>query len=159
MRWSELGDSACTLARALSAIGDRWSLVLLREAFFGVRRWEDFQRQTGASPKIVADRLGKLVGHGILERRPYSERPPRDEYRLTAKGRDLYPVLMAVSQWGQRWMGDPERPPVVHVHRGCGRPMRPVMVCDACGEPVRAADVAIDIDPAYAAERARRAAG
>ncbi|MCC7272649.1 MAG: helix-turn-helix transcriptional regulator [Alphaproteobacteria bacterium] len=158
MRWSEVGNSACTLARALSAVGDRWTLLVLREAFLGVRRYEDFQRQTGAAPKLVSDRLAKLVRHGMLERRRYQERPARDEYRLTDKGRDFYPVMVTLSQWGQRWMGDPERPPVTLVHKGCGRPMAPALVCPECGEAVGPGDSTMRIDPAYAAERAGRAA-
>ena len=89
MRWSEIGSETCSIARALSAIGDRWSLLILREAFLRTRRFADFQRHLGAARNLVADRLGKLVESGILERRQYQDRPARFEYILTRKGRDL----------------------------------------------------------------------
>ncbi len=157
MRWSEIGGSSCTVARALAIVGDRWTLLVLREAFFGVRRFEDFQRLTAASPRLVADRLAKLVAEGVMEKRRYQDRPARDEYRLTAKGRDLHATMLSLSQWGQRWMGDPAAPPVTLTHAGeggCGRPLRPVLVCAECGEPVRPADTQVEFGPEYAAERA-----
>lgn len=157
MRWSEIGESSCSLARALAVLGDRWTLLVLREAFFGARRFEDFQRMTQASPRLVAGRLAKLVAEGLMEKRRYQERPARDEYRLTAKGRDLHAAMLSLSQWGQRWLGDPENPPVLLTHRGgCGRPLRPVLVCAECGEPVRPTDVEVELGAAYAAERSSR---
>ncbi|WP_374449124.1 winged helix-turn-helix transcriptional regulator [Stella sp.] len=157
MRWSDIGHSSCSIARALAIVGDRWTMLILREAFFGVRRYEDFQRLTQASPRLVADRLGKLVAEGVLEKRLYRERPTRHEYRLTEKGRELHPVMVTLSLWGQRWMGDPARPPVTLRHRpdrGCGRPTRPVLVCRECGEPVGAHDIAVEFGEEYADERA-----
>lgn len=161
MRWSEIGRSTCSIARALAIVGDRWTLLVLREAFFGVRRYEDFQRLTQASPRIVADRLGKLVAEGVLEKRQYQDRPARYEYRLTEMGRDLHPVMVTLSLWGQRWMADPSGPPVTLVHRadrGCGRPTRPVLVCQECGDPVGARDITVEFGAAYADERAALAA-
>ncbi|BBK45389.1 hypothetical protein STVA_54090 [Allostella vacuolata] len=157
MRWSDIGESTCSIARALAIVGDRWTLLILREAFFGVRRFEDFQRLTQASPRLVADRLGKLVAEGVMEKQAYQERPVRHEYRLTAKGRELHPVMVTLSLWGQRWMGAPDGPPVTLVHRGCGRPTRPVLCCSECGEPVGARDIQVEFGQAYAAERARLA--
>ncbi|BBK34793.1 HxlR family transcriptional regulator [Stella humosa] len=161
MRWSDIGDSACSIARALAIVGDRWTMLVLREAFFGVRRFEDFQRLTGASPRLVSDRLAKLVAEGVMDKRPYQDRPVRHEYRLTAKGRELHPVMVMLSLWGQRWMGDPARPPVRLVHRadrgGCGRATRPTLVCAECAGPIAPGDIAVEFSPAYAAERAARA--
>ena len=155
MRWTDIGHSACSIARALAIVGDRWTLLVLREAFFGVRRYEDFQRLTQASPRIVADRLAKLVAEGVMEKQRYQERPARYEYRLTPMGRELHPVMVTLSLWGQRWMGDPARPPVRLVHRtGCGRPTMPVLVCSECSEPVSAGDIAVEFGDAYAEERA-----
>src|SRR4051794_28440079 len=94
---------SCAVGAALTHLGDRWTLLVLREAFFGVRRFEELRRNTGAAKNILADRLARLVEAGILERRRYSERPPRDEYRLTEKGIELWPVIMALARWGGKW--------------------------------------------------------
>ncbi len=136
MRWRDIGSEICSVARALSAVGDRWTLLVLREAFLRTRRFEDFQSRTGAARNIVADRLQKLVEQGILERRPYQTRPTRHEYRLTEKGLDLYPVVLSLAAWGDRWMAGEEGQPVEHVHRHCGQVMRPLQVCSECGEPI-----------------------
>jgi DNA-binding HxlR family transcriptional regulator len=134
MRWDEIGSTPCSLARTLSVVGDRWTLLILRQAFAGTRRFRDFQAQLGLTPHRLAERLRKLVDEGILERRRYQERPVREEYRLTEKGRDLYPVLMAMFRWGDRWMAGAAGPPVVFVHRPCGHDAAAAMVCTHCGE-------------------------
>ena len=137
MRWSEIGGETCSIARTLSAIGDRWSLLILREAFLRTRRFADFQRRIGVARNILAGRLDHLVAEGILERKRYSERPLRFEYRLTEKGLDLHTVLMALVAWGDDWMDEnDEGRPVLHVHRGCGEVMHMVGVCSECGEPI-----------------------
>ena len=104
MRWDELADEACSLSRAVSVIGDRWTLLILRDCFLRVRRFEDFQARLGITRPILADRLRKLVGSFVLAKVPYRQRPPRYEYRLTQKGLDLYPVLMSLVHWGDRHM-------------------------------------------------------
>ena len=137
MRWSEIGEQTCSVARTLSVVGDRWTLMILRDCFLGTRRFADFQRHLGAARNLVADRLGKLVDHGILERRQYQDRPPRLEYVLTRKGRDLQPLMLAMVAWGDRWMDeDGAGPPIENVHEGCGRPMHLHGVCSECGEPL-----------------------
>jgi DNA-binding HxlR family transcriptional regulator len=132
---------ADSVERTLSVVGDRWSFLIMREAFFGVRRFDAFLGQTGASPNMLADRLKKLTEHGLLERRPYQERPLRFEYRMTEKGRDLYPITLALMQWGDSWMAGEEGPPLKLVHTTCGQVMRPRMVCDVCGGAIDARDV------------------
>lgn len=141
MKWEEIGDVRCSVARTLSVVGDRWTLLILRDAFVGVRRFDAFQKSLGLTRHLLADRLKKLVEHGILERRRYQERPERHEYRLTDKGIDLYPVLIAIVGWGDRWMAGDEGPPLVYRHRGCGRVARPELHCPACGDPVGARDI------------------
>src|SRR5262245_26564807 len=136
MRWRDIGDLPCSVARALSIVGDRWTLLVLRDAFLGIRRFEDFQADLGTSRHRLADRLRKLTRAGILERVRYQERPARFEYRLTEKGRDLYPVVVSLTRWGDRWMVDDEGPPLELVHRGCGQRIMPHLACPACGEPV-----------------------
>jgi DNA-binding HxlR family transcriptional regulator len=142
MRWSEIGEQRCSVARTLSVIGDRWTMLVLREAFRGVRRFDEMQRQTEAPRPILSDRLRVLVDEGVLERRPYGNHPDRFEYRLTEKGIDLYPVIVSLLTWGDRWMGDGEDlPPVELRHKGCGHLMHPELACPECGEWLGARDV------------------
>ena len=137
MRWSDIGGETCSVARTLSAIGDRWSLLILREAFLRTRRFADFQRRIGVARNILATRLDHLVAEGILERQRYSERPERFEYRLTEKGLALHTVLLALVAFGDDWMdAQDEGRPVEHVHRSCGEVMHMVAVCSECGEPI-----------------------
>ena len=128
----------CAIAAALDFVGDRWSLLVLREAFFGVRRFEAMREKTGAARNILADRLAKLVDAGILRREPYSERPPRYEYRLTEKGLDLYPVIVTLGQWGARWGAFSVGPAISLQHKACGAVIQPTLACPECGEPVDA---------------------
>ena len=101
----------CSVARTLSIIGDRWTLLVLRDAFLRTRRFEDFQRQLGVTRHLLADRLRKLVAAGILEKVRYQEKPTRYEYRLTEKGLELHPVIVSMLRWGDRWMADEHGPP------------------------------------------------
>src|SRR4051794_6710780 len=112
-------DQNCSIARALELIGERWTILIVRDAFLGVRRFDDFQRSLGLSRGVLVDRLNRLIEAGILERRPYQERPERFEYRLTEKGRDLWPVTVALLKWGDRYYAD-DGPPRLILHRGCG---------------------------------------
>jgi DNA-binding HxlR family transcriptional regulator len=141
MRWSDIGGQTCSIARTLSVIGDRWTLLVLREAFLRTRRFEEFQAHLGATRHVLADRLQKMVEHGIFERVQYQERPARYEYKLTEKGRDLYSVIVSLLGWGDRWMADESGPPVELVHRACGHQMVPVPTCPHCGGQVTARDV------------------
>jgi DNA-binding HxlR family transcriptional regulator len=141
MRWDEIGSLRCSIARTLSVIGDRWTLLILRDAFLGVRRFEDFQRTLGLSRHRLSDRLRKLCEHGIVERRAYQQHPERFEYRLSEKGRDLYPILLAIVGWGDRWMADEHGPPMQFEHRGCGHLGLPTLHCPECGDAVGARDI------------------
>lgn len=134
MKWSEIDGQTCSIARALSEVGDRWTMLILREAFLRTRRFGDFAQRTGAARNLVADRLQKLVEAGILDRRIYQQHPERHEYRLTEKGRDLYPVMMSLVRWGDRWHDDGAGPPLEHVHHRCGHVMHAEPVCSECGE-------------------------
>ena len=127
-----------SVERTLSQVGDAWTFLILREAFFGARRFDAFQKALSAAPNILADRLKKLVGHGILEKHRYQERPPRFEYRLTEKGRDLYPGIVLMMRWGDRWLDQGKGAPLLLVHATCGKVSRPVLVCDRCHEPIDA---------------------
>ncbi|HKN40615.1 MAG TPA: helix-turn-helix domain-containing protein [Acidimicrobiia bacterium] len=141
MRWSEIDQQDCSIAQALSIVGDRWTMMVLREAFMRVRRFEDFQTYTGAPRPVLADRLKRLVEEGVLERRRYSERPDRYEYRLTEQGLDLWPVMVSLLRWGDRWLTDKKGPPVELRHKGCGHVMHPELACPDCGEWLEARDI------------------
>ena len=131
-------NQACSVARALEAIGDRWTMLVIRDAFNGVRRFDHFQERLGVARNVLSDRLGRLVDEGILEKRPYQERPPRFEYRLTRKGLDLFPVLVSLMNWGDRHAPDPDGPPMLVLHRDCGGKVDERLMCDRCGEPITA---------------------
>jgi DNA-binding HxlR family transcriptional regulator len=148
MRWKDIGDEQCSVARALSVVGDRWTVLVLREAFLGTRRFEEFQARTGAPRAALSERLRALVDHGVLSRQPYSAHPDRYEYRLTDKGLDLYPVVVGLLRWGDRWMADPAGPPLAIRHRHCGAEGIPELACPACGELVGPKDMEVSRAPA-----------
>jgi len=131
-------DQNCSIARALEVVGERWTLLILREVMLGHRRFEEIRRNTGVASNILSDRLETLVEHGVLKRRRYSEKPEAHEYRATEKGRKLQPVLTMLMQWGDRHMAPEAGPPRVLVHTTCGHDSSPHLVCDHCGEPVDA---------------------
>ena len=137
----------CSVARTLEAIGERWTILILRDAFFGVRRFDDFQKDLGIARNVLQTRLTHLVDEGIMRRVPYQDRPVRYEYRLTEKGIDLWPVMVAMLGWGDRYAA-PDGPPVRIVHRGCGGPVTDRGVCAACGAVLTARDVRVHADDA-----------
>ena len=143
MRWEDLDKEPCSLARTLSVIGDRWTLIILRECFLGIRRFEEFEERLGISRHVLAGRLKKLVENGVLYKKPYQDGQKREEYRLSEKGMDLYPIIINLVFWGNKYMTDEQGPPIIHVHKHCGMPMTPVTHCSACGEEVRARDVEV----------------
>jgi DNA-binding HxlR family transcriptional regulator len=125
----------CSVAQCLEVIGEWWSMLIIRDAFLGVRRFDDFQARLGISRNILTTRLASLVDAGVLEKVPYQERPLRHEYRLTAKGRDLWPVLTTMRQWGDKWAA-PAGAPLELVHDACGEIMALAHTCSTCGESV-----------------------
>jgi DNA-binding HxlR family transcriptional regulator len=133
----ELPGRACSIAAALEVVGDRWSLLAVREVSFGNHRFSEILAGTGAPRDRLAARLKALVAAGVLERRQYQEAPVRFDYHLSKAGRDLLPVLHALMSWGDRWAVD--EPPVTLVH--ADHEFRPATVCGTCGEPVHADDV------------------
>jgi len=141
MQWSELEEQPCSIARTLSVIGDRWTLMILRECFLRVRRFEDFQARLGIGRPTLKDRLQTLVDAFVLTKVTYQERPLRQEYRLTQKGMDLYPILMAINHWGDVHMAGKKGPPVFHTHNRCGHDFSPMMVCSECRDELQAKEV------------------
>jgi DNA-binding HxlR family transcriptional regulator len=143
VRWSDIAEQDCSIARALAVVGDRWTMLILREAFHRTRRFDDFQRRTGAPRPVLSERLRTLVDNEVLRRVPYGNHPGRFEYRLTQKGIDLYPVLVALQGWGDRWFADGEEPPVGLRHRDCGAVVNPELACPSCGEWIGARDMEV----------------
>jgi DNA-binding HxlR family transcriptional regulator len=143
----------CSVARALQIIGDRWSFLIIREGFFGVRRFDELQENLGIAPNILSDRLQRLVGQGVFDRVRYQERPDRFEYRFAEKGKDLYGSMIVMGRWGDRWLSA-DGPPLLLRHLDCGHDFEPVIACDRCGGEIAARDMS------YAStdrERERRA--
>lgn len=132
---------SCSIAATLSVIGDRWTLLILRDIFRGVRRFTQLREDLGIAKNILSDRLQKLVDAGVLETVEYQQRPVRYEYRLTAKGQDLSPALVALMHWGDRWYAD-DGPPTVLVHDQCGTPLQNVTRCPECSEEITPAHIA-----------------
>jgi DNA-binding HxlR family transcriptional regulator len=159
MRWRSVGNTECSVARTLAVIGERWTMLILREAFLGRRRFDDFQRNTGIARNILASRLRALVRDGILERAAAGRDRARVEYRLTAKGSDLYPVLISMLRWGDRWLADRKGPPLALIHRPCGATATPAMVCPNCGKEVIAREMIAVPRGRAAATLPRRGAG
>jgi DNA-binding HxlR family transcriptional regulator len=143
MRWRELAKEHCSVARTVSVIGDRWTLLVLRDCFLRIRRFEEFQARLGITRHVLADRLRKLVKAGVLRKEAYQSRPRRYEYRLTDKGLDLHPVMMAIVHWGDVHMVDARGRPMVHRHAVCGHDFEPVTTCSHCAARVRPRDVAV----------------
>lgn len=133
MQRTSFRDMNCSVAQCLEVVGEWWSLLIVRDAFLGVTRFDDFQARLGISRNVLNQRLSHLVEEGVLERVPYQERPTRWDYRLTEKGRDLWHVMTAMRQWGDRWAA-PEGAPVQLVHKACGHVSEAVPTCSECGE-------------------------
>ena len=157
MRRKSFGEMACPIARGLERVGEWWSMLILRDAFAGISRFDDFQESLGIAPTMLTRRLAALVESGLLERRRYNERPPRDEYVLTARGADFAPVLIAMLAWGNRHFA-PEGETMLIVDSRTGRPADPVLVDRASGRPLHAPDFMLAPGPAATASTRRRLA-
>jgi DNA-binding HxlR family transcriptional regulator len=135
MAVAEVTPRTCSVARTLEVVGEKWALLAIREVFLGARKFEEMVANTGAPRDTLASRLRTLVAHGVLERRRYCDRPPRDEYVLTDAGRDLYPVIVSLMQWGDQHRPLDSGPPMVLEHR-CGHRLHAHLACDSCGGAV-----------------------
>jgi len=144
-------NQTCSIARTLEIIGERWTLLIMRDALAGLRRFEEFQDSLGIARNVLTDRLGRLVASGLLERVRYSERPPRYEYRPTPKGQELGIALLALMHWGDRHAAEPQGPPRLVEHRGCGGEVAVQPVCTRCAQPVGAQALHVRPGPALLA--------
>jgi DNA-binding HxlR family transcriptional regulator len=131
----------CSIAHTLEVVGDRWTMLVVRDAFLGRRRFDDFQRSLGVARNVLADRLERLVDEGVLERRKYQDRPARFEYHLTQKGIDLWPVTVSLLKWGDRYEAGEAGPPRVVLHRACGGEIDERFRCKKCGTDLSHEDV------------------
>src|SRR4030095_11515948 len=153
MRKTEIEHLTCSVARTIGVVGERWTLLLLREFFLGSRRFEVLQAHTGISSRALSDLLQHLRKLGIIKAVAYQKRPVRYEYRLTEKGLELYPIIVSMTRWGDRWMrAKGERHPAGLVHKECGQAFKPVLTCGSCGRVAGARDVRVEVGPKMAAE-------
>ena len=155
MRRTSFGNMQCPIARSLERVGEWWSILILRDAFHGLRRFDEFQENLGIAPNMLARRLKALVEAGLLERRRYNDRPPRNEYLLTQTGRDFRPVLWALLAWGNKHFA-PEGPSVVVVDSATGREADPLLVDGNSGRPLVEPDFRSAAGPAADAQTRRR---
>ena len=150
-------DQICSIARSLEVLGERWTILIIRDVFNRRRRFDEIQENLGIARNVLSTRLGRLVDEGILERRAYQERPPRYEYFLTQKGLELWPVMMSLLHWGDRHFAD-SGPPVVVRHKGCGGMVDERGHCASCGQRLNARDAYPELGPGAPAEWRKRAA-
>ncbi len=134
MLGNDYKNQTCSIAATLEVVGERWSLLIVRSVLLGVRRFDALQQDLGVARNVLQARLERLIEHGVLERRRYQEHPPRYEYFLTEKGLDLWPTIVALLQWGDRYAPTPDGPPVLLEHRGCGGAIDTHRICERCGE-------------------------
>src|SRR6266481_2082500 len=138
-----LANKECSMARAMEVVGDRWSILILREAFYGVKRFDEFEYYVGIAPNILSNRLKKFVDAGIMTRVPLPKHSTRYEYVLTEQGRDFFPAYLALKKWGDDWLAEPEGPQVVFRERSAGREIKYPRLLTASGKPLRLEDVEV----------------
>ncbi|TDP98188.1 winged helix-turn-helix transcriptional regulator [Labedaea rhizosphaerae] len=149
MRRTSFARWPCSIARTMDLLGDWWTPLVLREAFYGIRRFDEFQQALGIARNTLTDRLRRLVDEGLLEKRLYQAEPRRYDYLLTEKGREFFGVLAAMTAWGDRWLADPAGPPITFHHKACGHDTHASVVCGHCGSPLRAEDTAWQMGPGF----------
>lgn len=151
MERTSFADMRCSLARTLEKIGDWWTPLILRDLFLGVARFDALVEDLGLSRNLLTTRLKSLERHGIISRRAYQQKPVRHEYVLTEAGRDLVPILLALTAWGDRWAPPPEGAPLKFRHKGCGEIFEARITCSSCGELITDEDVEVLPGPGGAA--------
>jgi DNA-binding HxlR family transcriptional regulator len=150
-------EQVCSIARSLEVVGERWTLLILRDAVLGLERFEDFQESLGIASNVLTNRLKLLCGEGVLKRVPDPQRPGRPKYMLTNKGRELAPALIVLMKWGDRHYPTPDGPPRLTLHAGCGGNIGPDLHCDRCGK--RAGPDEIELTPGPGASSSATKAG
>lgn len=156
MKRTSFANWPCSVARTVSLLGDWWTPLVLREVFYGIHRFDQFQSELGIARNTLTDRLNRLVEEGLLHKEPYQTDPVRHEYLLTEKGKDFYPVLAAMSAWGDRWLDKGAGPPIIFHHRECGHDSHAEVVCSECGQPLTSDNVEHRMGPGYPERIAKR---
>ncbi|GAA1545861.1 helix-turn-helix domain-containing protein [Streptomyces albidochromogenes] len=151
MRRTSFDSWPCSIARTVDILGDGWTLLVLREIFYGESRFDGFIDSLGIARNTLTDRLRRLEAAGLLQRHPYQSEPVRHEYLLTDKGRDFFGALAAINAWGDRWLADDDGIPVVMHHTACGHDTQAKVVCSSCGESLHHQDIAVRTGPGYPA--------
>ncbi|MRH90622.1 transcriptional regulator [Nocardia sp. SYP-A9097] len=146
MRRTSFEDMNCSIAQCLEVVGEWWTLLIVRDALFGITRFDDFRTRLGIARNVLTQRLEHLVEQGVMSREPYQENPVRYDYRLTDKGRALWTVVTAMRQWGDTWAA-PDGPPIESVHKTCGHVMTVQPVCSECGETMHTRDIRLQSGP------------
>ncbi len=156
-KWGEVTDTLCPVARSTAIVGDRWTMLIVRELFAGCTRFDEIQAQTGATAQMLSARLKRLEADGMVERRVYSRRPLRHEYVLTPMGQDFFPVILAFRAWAETWCKAADEPLAIRTtHRTCGTEVGLDGICPTCRESIAPADMDAQPGPEYAAERRQR---
>lgn len=153
MARTDFAGIACSIARSAAVVGDPWSLLVVRDVALGLTRFDEMARDLGVATNTLSDRLERLVTGGVLVRERYSRRPDRYEYALTAKGRELVPILLALSAWGDRWEADEAGPPMTLRHHTCGEATTAAVTCRVCGDPLDLEHVDVHAGPGGRADR------
>ncbi len=143
------------MARTLAIVGDRWTFLIIRDLFLGNRRFSSLHKSLGLSKHRLSDRLNRLIENDVLYKQCYDQSRQRFEYRLTKKGVDLYPVLMTIVQFGNKWEADSDGIPLEHRHKNCGQMTQPYLACSECNEPIRAQDIEPKLGPGITKKIAR----
>ncbi|WP_086852031.1 winged helix-turn-helix transcriptional regulator [Amycolatopsis kentuckyensis] len=156
MKRTSFAQWPCSIARTMDLLGDWWTPLVLRDAFYGVRRFDEFQQALGIARNTLADRLKRLVDEGLLEKVPYQTEPVRYDYVLTEKGRDFYPVLLAMTRWGDKWLASEAGPPITMHHLACGHDTHAEIVCADCREPMTPDDTRMRRGPGFPPRLAQR---
>ena len=150
---TDTSDWPCTIARSAAVLGDHWNLLLIRQACLGARRFDDFLQALGIGRNMLAVRLNRLVDEGIFVRVEYQKNPPRFEYRLTDKGREVFPILAAMAAWGDRWLTGPEGTPLLFHHTTCDHDMHAVVVCSDCDATINVREVRATAGPGHPSQK------
>jgi DNA-binding HxlR family transcriptional regulator len=152
MLGNDYNGQVCSIAGALEVVGERWSLLIVRDVLLGLRRFDEMQADLGIARNVLQTRLTRLVDEGVLEKRLYQERPPRFEYRLTEKGLGLWPAIVALMKWGDRYAARAPGPPVLLEHKGCGGAVDEHRICESCGSRLSVRDVRAQPGPGASPE-------
>ncbi|MCF6288217.1 MAG: helix-turn-helix transcriptional regulator [Proteobacteria bacterium] len=149
MRWSEIQDIPCSIAKSLAVIGDRWTLLIIRDCFLGTKRFDDFQKQIGVTRHVLSDRLNKLVEAQVLQKFEYQNKPTRYEYCLTQMGKDIFPIIISLAQWSNKWILAEDEVAIVYKHLQCDTITHAVMGCSNCGEEINPRDILPVFGPGF----------